>query len=428
MAKTFFIHAFAAAMLLTGMLLPATTFAQLNAGSEWYWGLGGGYRVNHVSFSDLNKTYFPTNKLTGSGLFSVFVQGEFGRNGNFAIRPQISLLNRGGKLTEILQSTYQDYTDPNMEDINYRIIARYVDIRVPLIYNFGNYSSHVRPYVYLAPVAGFTTGGNIRLQAEYDDKSIAGYQLDVSDANMASTYLAGQVGAGLKFAIPVAQSHFYLGIEASYEYGITNTYGKKEKDSEANDVAQLFNTNYKLNGNRKFSGVETQATLSVPFDIFKSKTPEPEPQTYVAPKPKPTEVKEEKPCYTLEEVIDLMAKNEDVTGKTICAVDAITFDFSKSTIKPESYEYLDKLAETFILANKRVEVKGHTDDVGSDEFNMNLSRERAEAVVDYLVSKGVNRNKLTYSYYGKTQPLASNDTEEGRAQNRRVEFTILNNF
>ena len=59
---------------------------------------------------------------------------------------------------------------------------------------------------------------------------------------------------------------------------------------------------------------------------------------------------------------------------------------------------------------------------------MNLSRERAEAVVEYLVKKGVSRNKLTYSYYGKTKPLTSNDTEEGRAMNRRVEFTILNDL
>ena len=147
----------------------------------------------------------------------------------------------------------------------------------------------------------------------------------------------------------------------------------------------------------------------------------------VAPEPEPAPAPE-KPCYTLDEIIDLMAKNESIEGKTICAVDAITFDFSKSTIKPESYEYLDKLATTLIRSNRRIEVKGHTDNVGSEDFNMNLSRERAEAVVEYLVKKGVNRNKLTYSYYGMTRPLTTNDTEEGRAMNRRVEFTILNSF
>ena len=153
--------------------------------------------------------------------------------------------------------------------------------------------------------------------------------------------------------------------------------------------------------------------------------PKPEPivqETYTVPAAKP-----EKPCYTLEEIDEMMAKNKSVDGKTICAIDAITFEFGKSNIKPESYDYLDKLAQTLKRSNRHVEVKGHTDNVGGNEFNMNLSRDRAKAVVDYLVSKGVNPDKLTYSYYGMTRPLSDNDTEEGRAKNRRVEFTIKNN-
>ena len=128
-----------------------------------------------------------------------------------------------------------------------------------------------------------------------------------------------------------------------------------------------------------------------------------------------------------EEIDEMMAKNKSVDGKTICAIDAITFEFGKSNIKPESYDYLDKLAQTIRRSNRHVEVKGHTDNVGGDEFNMNLSRDRAKAVVNYLVSKGVNPDKLTYSYYGMRRPLSDNDTEEGRAKNRRVEFTIKNN-
>ena len=296
------------------------------------------------------------------------------------------------------------------------------------MYQFNYYDSKFRPYVYVAPVLGFVTGGEIEMLSEYEDCSVEGYRMDLSDANMSSTYFAAQLGVGVKFRIPVASDYCYLGVEASYEYGFTDTYGGKEKDGDANDVAQLFNANYAISGSRKFQGIEFQATLSVPFSIFKQKAaPAPQP-VVAAPAPQPEPVVEEKPCYTLDEIIELMAKNESIEGKTICAVDAINFDFSKSTIKSESYEYLDKLAATLIRSNRRVEVKGHTDNVGSGEFNMNLSRERAEAVVDYLVSKGVDRNKLTYSYYGMSRPLSDNDTEEGRAMNRRVEFTILNNF
>lgn len=426
--RHFTIKAIIGALALAA-LPAASASAQEPGGSKWYFGLGGGYHSTHMRFSDIDEDVFPDNKNMGSGVFSLFVQGEFGREGNFAVRPQLSFLTRGGKLTGIYSNTL-DYELEGIDDIYYRLRSRYIDIRVPLIYQFGKQSSTVRPYLFVAPVLGFATAGNIMLIEEDADGTVGGYKTDISDANMASTYFAGQVGAGVKFAIPVAGDRCWLGIEASYEFGLTDTYGSKEKDGQANDLAQLFNRNYKIDGSRKFGGFEVQAVLSVPFSIFSKKgqpAPEPAPQPVVAA-PEPAPQPAEKPCYTLDEIIDLMAKNESIEGKTICAVDAITFDFSKSTIKPESYAYLDKLATTLIRSNRRIEVKGHTDNVGSEDFNMNLSRERAEAVVQYLVKKGVDRNKLTYSYYGMSRPLTTNDTEEGRAMNRRVEFTILNNF
>lgn len=424
MNKVFTKSIIAAAALVLASSNGAYAQAAANSGSDWYFGVGGGYRLTHMGFSDINEDLFPENEWGGSGVYSFFVQGEFGRERNFAVRPQLSFLDRGGKLTGIGRDLWTD----DMNDVWYKLNAHYIDIRVPLIYNFGKAGAAVRPYVYVAPVLGFVTGGEIEMLSEYEDCSVEGYRMDLSDANMSSTYFAAQLGVGVKFRIPVASDYCYLGVEASYEYGFTDTYGGKEKDGDANDVAQLFNANYAISGSRKFQGIEFQATLSVPFSIFKQKAASAPQPVVAAPAPQPEPVVEEKPCYTLDEIIELMAKNESIEGKTICAVDAINFDFSKSTIKSESYEYLDKLATTLIRSNRRIEVKGHTDNVGSEDFNMNLSRERAEAVVDYLVSKGVDRNKLTYSYYGMSRPLSDNDTEEGRAMNRRVEFTILNNF
>lgn len=255
--------------------------------------------------------------------------------------------------------------------------------------------------------------------------------MELTKANMASVYFAGMVGVGAKYQFDLAGNTCFLGLEASYEYGFTDTYGGKEKDGTAIvEIGEFYNV-YDVQGTRKFSGFEIQATLGIPFSVFKKKktapAPVPEP---VAVAPVKQEVKKEapkpeKPCYTLEEIIDMMARNESVEGKTICAIDAITFDFGKSTIKSESHEYLDKLASTLIRTNAKIEVKGHTDNVGTEDFNMKLSKERAQAVVEYLVKKGVSRNKLTYSYYGMSKPLASNDTEEGRTINRRVEFEIL---
>jgi OOP family OmpA-OmpF porin len=122
----------------------------------------------------------------------------------------------------------------------------------------------------------------------------------------------------------------------------------------------------------------------------------------------------------------MIIRGERVEGKTICAIEDITFEFGKSEISPESFEYLDRLVTTFILINANIEVHGHTDNVGAEEFNMNLSKERAKNVAEYLISKGIKKDKITYNYHGMSQPLSTNDTAEGRLLNRRVEFEIKN--
>jgi outer membrane protein OmpA-like peptidoglycan-associated protein len=103
----------------------------------------------------------------------------------------------------------------------------------------------------------------------------------------------------------------------------------------------------------------------------------------------------------------------------------IFFESSKFDLKPESKIELNKLA-TLLNANpeRKVEIGGHTDNVGADDANLLLSQNRAKAVVDYLVSQGISAERLTSKGYGETVPIASNDTEEGRAKNRRTEFTV----
>ena len=73
----------------------------------------------------------------------------------------------------------------------------------------------------------------------------------------------------------------------------------------------------------------------------------------------------------------------------------------------------------------RIRVEGHTDNEGTEAFNMELSRARAKSVVDYLIGKNIDSERLTFEGYGFTRPKATNEIEEGRAINRRVEFTIL---
>ena len=105
----------------------------------------------------------------------------------------------------------------------------------------------------------------------------------------------------------------------------------------------------------------------------------------------------------------------------------IYFDFDKYSLKQESYTELNKL-EGMLLQNPnmRIEIAGHTDYIGSAEYNNQLSVKRAASVVDFLINKGIAATRLETKGYGKTRPIASNDDEEdGRELNRRVEFKIL---
>lgn len=104
----------------------------------------------------------------------------------------------------------------------------------------------------------------------------------------------------------------------------------------------------------------------------------------------------------------------------------IYFDFDKTTLKTESFTELNKVVE-FLTQNPTVEIEisGHTDNKGSDEYNATLSQGRSEAVVDYIISQGIAASRLAAHGYGESKPIDTNESEEGRANNRRVEFTIL---
>ncbi len=113
---------------------------------------------------------------------------------------------------------------------------------------------------------------------------------------------------------------------------------------------------------------------------------------------------------------------------TSMILDNIEFEFDKATLRGESSAELQNLAHMLIdFPNMRVEIQGHTDDEGADDYNLNLSQARAKAVADRLIKKKVRKGQLTYKGYGETVPIATNDTEEGRAKNRRVQFVILSN-
>lgn len=391
------------------LLLPLFVFTMahfLNAqtiNDKIHVGVRGGADIFRADYSRM-KNRDP--QFTANGVGGLFVEFEFGDNRLFSIRPEVDFLSRGTRI--------------NGDDLHYKLKARYTDFRLPLIFNLGN-PEGIRPYIYVAPIVGFVRGGKISLE-----EAAGSYNLKISDANMASSYFAGAVGLGLKIPIRLdEQKRIHFALEANYQRGFTDTYSKKEKEGEAIAVNRPA---YYLRGNRKLSGFEVAATLSIPLSIFK-RAPKKKAQAVYVPEPVPI-VKEEpaeeevKPCYTLEEILDRMADGQSVVGKTICAIDMIHFEFDKSVVMEESYPYLNKIADLIKNTSMNMIVKGHTDGIGQPEYNMELSKKRAEAVYNYLQGKGVDASRLTYEYYGMTRPIAPNATEEGRLMNRRVEFEI----
>jgi OOP family OmpA-OmpF porin len=113
---------------------------------------------------------------------------------------------------------------------------------------------------------------------------------------------------------------------------------------------------------------------------------------------------------------------------SVVRLNNVFFDFDKFNLRPESFVELDRVV-TLLKENPAIEIEmsAHTDDRGSDDYNLKLSDNRARSVMEYILSKGIPKERITSHGYGETKPVAPNDTDENRQLNRRVEFKILKN-
>lgn len=131
----------------------------------------------------------------------------------------------------------------------------------------------------------------------------------------------------------------------------------------------------------------------------------------------------------LEEDLGDIAEVERVgEGIHIRFDSGLLFDFNSSALSSASKANIQKMASTLNeYPDTNILVEGHTDSKGSEEYNQNLSVERASSVVDYALAQGIPRSRMTIKGYGESQPIATNETEAGRQQNRRVEIAIYAN-
>lgn len=173
----------------------------------------------------------------------------------------------------------------------------------------------------------------------------------------------------------------------------------------------------------KTVGYELYRTIGCPGKQLldapcKVPAPAPEPEKVVAAEP--VAAPEPAPAY----VAPAPAPEPAAPQKLV--LEGVNFDFDKATLRQEDIGSLDNDVATLkTWGDVDIEVAGHTDSMGSDAYNMKLSQQRAEAVRNFLISRGVAADRLTAKGYGESQPVADNATEEGRFKNRRVELAPL---
>lgn len=134
------------------------------------------------------------------------------------------------------------------------------------------------------------------------------------------------------------------------------------------------------------------------------------------------------PLYGDYNLVDKEIELKNIAVGSKIALRNIFFATGSATLTKESNAELDRLVKLLKDVPKlKIEISGHTDNVGSESMNQKLSEDRAASVVTYLVSKGIDKNRLTSKGYGSLRPVATNNSAEGRQQNRRTEFEILAN-
>jgi len=293
----------------------------------------------------------------------------------------------------------------------------------------SQYEFALRPLVTYGVIAGMVTDNAnqpVAARAEFPGSDIAAIDVDGSTGS----FRVDDVPVGVYTVTASAEGFFKSTLTVTVEEGrvATPTF-----------VLKPLTTRTTLTGkvSDKKSGDPLAATVSFPGSDVAEITNDPETGVYKAEIPVGSyAVKVTSEGYLPQTAAIVLEENKPTIkdfelvkeGMTI-TLRGIYFDFNKTTIKPESHQALADAAK--IMTDNpgiKVEIQGHTDWIGSDEYNQKLSEGRAQAVVTYLVQNfGIDINRLTGKGYGESRPIASNDTEDGRALNRRVEFVILKN-
>ncbi len=275
-----------------------------------------------------------------------------------------------------------------------------------------------------------TVTGTPRLISDFrfvNERLIFGADIGVhlrGPATLGNINFTHELAFGASIAYAIFAEKFYAGLEF---YGAA---GFHFKSLEETPVEALLGLKYRLSkimlslagGTGVTDGYGTprfRVIAGVAFFPQKAKVIEAEPEPVPEPMPEPAQPPPPGGSPHGEPKVE-------ITRERIAISDKVYFEFDSDRINPVSFPLLDKVAEVIMKHPrlKRIRVEGHTDNVGGDNYNMDLSSRRARSVMNYMVGKGVAAPRLTSKGFGFRKPKASNATPRGRAINRRVEFII----
>lgn len=408
-----------------------------------------GVRVG-ANFSDMRYSHPSLERYSHypclQGIASIFGHFQLGRT-NFALRPEVALVGRADSLSWL--------------DVRYGLKAHYLDLRLPLTYSFRLPGSTVSPYLMLAPQANIAYGGRVYYNDEVDYPQ--GVTAPITKADINGLDLSLMAGLGLDCLVRTGRLPLLLSIEAGYNWGLLNTFAQREilgnpnvTDANRSVIGNPFFGAELWQGKRHNRGLEVALRIALPIDgsykepvqplqqridtIFVVKNDSVTDTVYLGPELRhdtifldrqvcPVDPDAEyvrKDCYSFAEMYSFMTLGIDISDKRMCLFN-INFDFDKYRLRPESKPPLDEVAMMMkAFPEMRIKIIGHTDSKGSDKYNTTLSRNRARSVARYLNSKGVAFSRMQTEGFGEKYPIDTNDTPEGRFNNRRVEIEVLN--
>jgi outer membrane protein OmpA-like peptidoglycan-associated protein len=381
--------------LLALMLLSATATVHAqglmkNVGGSSSDSSSGSGGSSGESFDDDKRFPFYVGADLQNTKFSISDSGSFGGLNNTDYDSKFWDLRAGYRLFKVVGiEAHYGVPDNNGGDLNqYKVRNYYGIFAVPTANVFGLFE--------LGFPIGYTNS-SVRLNGDSTTGAVEQVQAHLSSA---------AYGANLEIPLRV----FWRALP---DFRITGGGMVYYQRTDAREYGYHFGLRYDFGfGNPTVAAAEPPPAEEAPAPAEPAPAPEPPAPPPAPACTPPAGFKVDDNCHIIEQKVVLSS---------------VDFEFNSDKLTAPAQQTLDQVAAALAAQPElNVEIEGHTDSVGKAEYNMKLSQRRADAVKAYLVGKNVDGAHLFAQGYGKNRPIASNDTDEGRAQNRRVEFDVRN--